>query len=238
MSGIYVSRYTRSPHIDVRRSCALKGRILSLRQDDSHLHYRSIYPPTATVYEPDDTSELLHDYFNLAVDLASLYKGWSSRDPKFSKVAPSFAGVRILRQDPWENVVSFICSTNNNISRISQMVNNLCLTWGEKLGELEGVPYHDFPSPVALTGQGVEQKLRVLGFGYRAKYIAQAAKLIVEKQPEGWLDGLRAAEYRDAHNALLELPGVGPKVADCVCLMSLDKAEAVPVDTHGSIIPT
>ncbi|KAF8242377.1 DNA glycosylase, partial [Wilcoxina mikolae CBS 423.85] len=216
-------------------SCALKGRILSLKQDTTHLHYRSIYPVTASPSCPDDddTPALIHDYFNLSVDLGKLYRIWSSRDPNFQKKAPSFAGVRMLRQDPWENVVSFICSSNNNISRISQMVNNLCLTWGPPLGTLEdGCVYHDFPEPKALTKPGVEQKLRELGFGYRAKYIANAAKMIVEERPEGWLNSLRTVPYSEAHAALLELPGVGPKVADCVALMSLDKKEAVPVDTH------
>lgn len=222
------------------RSCALKGRILSLRQDKSHLHYRSIYP--AGIARPngngDDTPALIHDYFNLSIELGELYQTWSSRDPNFQKKAASFAGVRMLRQDPWENVVSFICSSNNNISRISQMVNNLCLTWGPLLGTLDGGEgtsgvYHDFPTPIVLTKPGVEQKLRELGFGYRAKYIAKAAKMIVEERPEGWLDSLRTASYSEAHAALLELPGVGPKVADCVALMSLDKADAVPVDTHG-----
>lgn len=71
----------------------------------------------------DDTVELIRDYFNLSVNLTELYEKWSSRDPHFKKKAPSFTGIRMLRQDPWENLVSFICSSNNNISRIGQMVN-------------------------------------------------------------------------------------------------------------------
>jgi N-glycosylase/DNA lyase len=217
-------------------SCALKGRILTLRQDSSSLHYRAIFPSPPPAI--DDTPELLRDYFNLSIDLSALYKTWSSRDANFCKKAAAFAGVRILRQDPWENVVSFICSSNNNISRISQMVQNLCLTWGPRLGELpeDGTVYHDFPKPEALVQPGVEQKLRELGFGYRAKYIAAAAKMVVEQHPPGWLEGLRDVPYKEAHEKLLLLPGVGPKVADCVCLMSLDKMGAVPVDTHGLFV--
>lgn len=128
--------------------------------------------------------------------------------------------------------MSFICSTNNNIQRISQMVSNLCLHFGPHLVTLDTIPYHDFPSPSALAGPGVEKKLRDLGFGYRAKYIASAATIIANEKPEGWLNSLRDVPYREAHDALIELPGVGPKVADCVCLMSMDKTEALPVDTH------
>lgn len=180
----------------------------------------------------DDTEDLLRDYFNLSVNLESLYKHWSSVDPNFLKKSAAFSGIRILRQDPWENVVSFICSSNNNISRISQMVNNLCTHFGPHIATIDSIPYHGFPEPSALAVPGIEQRLRQLGFGYRAKYIANAAALIANEKPEGWLDSLRLVSYREAHDALLELPGVGPKVADCVCLMSLDKPGALPVDTH------
>lgn len=119
------------------------------------------------------------------------------------------------------------------ISTRYSKVENLCINFGSKIGHLNGVTYYDFPVPSALTPVDVEGKLRTLGFGYRAKYIHQTARMIVNDHPVGWLRGLRDIEYRDAHEALLQLQGVGPKVADCVCLMSLDKAEAVPVDTHG-----
>ncbi|RPA96148.1 DNA glycosylase [Choiromyces venosus 120613-1] len=212
-------------------TCALNGRILMLRQDESHLHYRVIFP-AGTVSKKDDTVELIRDYFNLDINLTKLYEGWGAADAHFLKKAVRFAGIRMLRQDPWENLVSFICSSNNNILRISQMVDKLCTTFGPKLGEVDGHTYHDFPPPGALMGDGTEQTLRELGFGYRAKYISTTARMIAQDRPVGWLDGLRKVDYRDAHEALLELSGVGPKVADCVCLMSLDKTEAVPVDTH------
>lgn len=110
------------------------------------------------------------------------------------------------------------------------------------------------PKPSALANPGVEAHLRELGFGYRAKYIYRTAVMISQEHQEGWLDSLRNPEspvlgtkphsagemlpegregYRKAHQGLLELQGVGPKVADCVCLMGLGWGEAVPVDTHG-----
>jgi len=73
-----------------------------------------------------------------------------------------------------------------------------------------------------------------LGFGYRAKYIATTARLIANEKSPDWLSNLRKVPYKEAHEELLSLSGVGPKVADCVCLMSMDKSEAVPVDTHGN----
>ncbi|XP_013386395.1 N-glycosylase/DNA lyase isoform X2 [Lingula anatina] len=177
-------------------------------------------------------SVVLKNYFQLGVNLEDLYGHWSASDPHFKAVAADFTGVRILRQDPVENLFAFICSSNNNISRISGMVENLCKTYGEKVGILDKEPYFTFPSIEALTGRQVEQTLRELGFGYRAKYISETAKYIVTNHSVEWLYSLRGKSYQDAHGELLKLCGVGAKVADCVCLMSLDKAEAIPVDTH------
>lgn len=119
-------------------SCALQGRILSLRQDSTHLYYTAIFPgitqaqltppsfvPNSTgesSLEDDDTEALVHHYLNLGPNLTGLYEQWSTADANFKKKAPKFTGVRILKQDAWEALIGFICSSNNNIIRISQMV--------------------------------------------------------------------------------------------------------------------
>lgn len=251
-------------------SCTLHGRILNLRQDSEYLHYHAIFPshdsaglltPPPSVHKsrPETTSEqdhgtltLVKHYLNLKPNLTNLYEQWASADKNFEKKAPRFTGIRILKQDAWEALIGFICSSNNNIARISQMVEKLCINYGPLVGHIDGKAYYDFPKPAALTGPDVEQHLRELGFGYRAKYIRQTAVLVEEKGHE-WLNGLRNPEspvlgaepspagnlveggregYRAAHEQLLALSGVGPKVADCVCLMGLGWGEAVPVDTH------
>lgn len=117
------------------RTCAIHGRVLSLKQDPFHLHYRVTWPdasPPSLAPPPpsgdvgglgsDDTEELLRRYFSLDLDLGALYRQWAEADPNFRRKAPAFAGVRILSQDAWEALICFICSSNNNISRISQMV--------------------------------------------------------------------------------------------------------------------
>jgi N-glycosylase/DNA lyase len=200
----------------------------------------------------DDTTELIRQYFNLKPNLSQLYDQWATADPNFRKKAPKFTGIRILQQDAWEALVGFICSSNNNISRISQMVDKLCTNYGPFISKIGDVAYHDFPQPDALIAPEVESQLRALGFGYRAKYLWKTA-CIVDERGLSWLEGLRNPErpvlggspkpagklveggrqgYRDAHEQLLELQGVGPKVADCVCLMGLGWGESVPVDTH------
>lgn len=121
------------------------------------------------------------------------------------------------------------------------------------IGYIGDEPLHDFPTAEALSAKNVEAHLRELGFGYRAKYIAETARVVAHEKPAGWLDSLKnprlaknpAAKavkkeeeeeepvtYKMAHQELLTLAGVGPKVADCVCLMGLGWAESVPVDTH------
>ncbi|KAF2863378.1 DNA glycosylase [Piedraia hortae CBS 480.64] len=226
---------------------ALYGRILILKQDADNLYFRSVPPDPV---HPYSTKDLIEHYFNLGPSLALLYKHWSSRDAHFADKAPYFSGVRILRQDPWEALIGFICSSNNNIARIGKMVSSLCFRYGEKVGEIHGEPFFDFPSPEALAKYDVEAQLRALGFGYRSKYVHATACAVVKNGGESWLRSLSnpmpatdlsneddwdpagRIGYRDAHAALLKLSGVGPKVADCVCLMGLGWGEAVPVDTH------
>ncbi|MCJ8735220.1 hypothetical protein PDJAM_G00244420 [Pangasius djambal] len=176
--------------------------------------------------------EALRDYFQLSVKLEDLYKEWSDADPHFRHIGNIFSGVRMLRQDPVECLFSFICSSNNHISRIQGMVERLCSALGTPLCKLDDTHYHDFPSIEALAESSVEARLRDLGFGYRARFLQQSAHLIMSSHGANWLHTLRNVPYLQARDALLRLPGVGPKVADCVCLMSLDKSEAVPVDTH------
>ena len=243
---------------------ALHGRILSFRQDATHLHYRAIFPsalptppptnaPSVATGEEEDTLALVRHYLNLEPNLAQLYEQWASADANFKKRAPKFTGIRILRQDPWEALIGFICSSNNNISRISGMVHNLCKHYGPLIGHIDGEAYHDFPTPEALSDPKVETHLKELGFGYRAKYIAKTARIVAEEKGLKWLEELCNPEspvfgkepkpagelleggregYRNAHEELLALHGVGPKVADCVCLMGLGWSESVPVDTH------
>ncbi|KAL2825313.1 DNA glycosylase [Aspergillus cavernicola] len=254
-------RWHKVPDNDEWR-CVLYGRLLSLKQDPSHLYYRTYISSKSDSTSTNDVGEdttlaIIKHYFNLTPNLTSLYAKWSSSDPNFRKKASQFTGIRILRQDTWEALVSFICSSNNNIARIGQMVEKICVNYGGYVASVDGRAYHDFPSPEHLAGDAdVEARLRGLGFGYRAKYIYQTAIIVAKQREEAWLNSLRNPEtpafgvssspaqgevemapegrsgYRAAHEKLLELQGVGPKVADCVCLMGLGWGEAVPVDTH------
>jgi len=157
-------------------------------------------------------------------------------------VSTYLAGARVLRQDPVECVFEFICSSNNHISRIHGMVDRLCRDFGSPLSTTDGengsvgapgLAFYAFPTLEQLS-EATEEHLRAEGFGYRAKYITGSVAHLRGKPGGGaaWLHALREAPYPDAVASLCELPGVGPKVAACVALFSLDKAQAIPVDTH------
>ncbi|ORY82000.1 DNA glycosylase [Protomyces lactucae-debilis] len=206
--------------------CALHGRIVSLTQHPTHIAYDALP-------KLEDTEALLRDYLSLQVPLSDLYETWASKDKHFEKVSASFLGVRMLRQDPLECLLSFICSTNNNIPRITMMVQALCREYGASLGTHpdDGIEYYDFPVLDALQHPSLTKELRELGFGYRAPYIAKTCSMLAALPPTH-LHDLRSRPYADVVAALQEFSGVGPKVADCVALMSLDQHAAIPVDTH------
>ena len=203
--------------------------MFTLRQTDSVLRYH-LHTPTSS---PEEDRTALMDYLRLDVNLASLYSEWAEKDPIFRVRAAGWSGVRLLKQDPLETLIAFICSSNNNVPRISLMMNRLCQRYGHPLGHHSGIDHYTLPSLETLAGEETEGELRALGFGYRAKYIHQTARLITGSYGGvEWLHSLRGRPYSEAWRELQQLPGVGGKVADCVCLMGLGKLEAVPVDTH------
>ncbi|XP_014223188.1 N-glycosylase/DNA lyase [Trichogramma pretiosum] len=179
--------------------------------------------------------EILSKYFRLDVSLKENIQKWADCDSHFKTAYDQVGPVRMLDQDIVENLFSFICSSNNNITRISGMVEKLCRIFGDKICELENQTFFDFPKIENLTSSDVESTLRKEGFGYRAGYIIKSAKKLKELGGRMWLQGLmkeNGVTYEHARENLMLLPGIGPKVADCICLMSLGHLEAIPVDTH------
>ncbi|XP_053809373.1 N-glycosylase/DNA lyase isoform X4 [Vidua macroura] len=142
----------------------LGGRVWTLRQDgdrlwytvygeeDEHEEERDECPAKAAKLNAAETDRILRDYFQLDVGLSPLYHAWGAADPLFRKVANDFPGVRVLRQDPVECLFSFICTSNNHISRITAMIERLCQAFGRRLCCLDSRPFHAFPSLSALTG--------------------------------------------------------------------------------------
>jgi N-glycosylase/DNA lyase len=170
-------------------------------------------------------SDAVHRYFRLDDDLSAIYDQLC-KDERLSEAIHLNWGLRILRQDPWECLVAFICSQNSNIPRIASMQESMANTLGEtySMGDIQR---QGFPSREALASAG-EDTLRKLALGYRAKYLVKTAEIVASGGLD--LDALREVSYDEAKAELMALPGVGAKVADCVLLFALDKLEAVPID--------
>ncbi len=134
-------------------------------------------------------------------------------------------GLRLLRQDPWETLASFICSAAANIRKITSCVEAIAEAWGDPI---DGSSRHAFPPPEAIARVG-EADLRVLGLGFRAPYLAATARRIAAGRGWSW-SSLSELPIETARTRLTSLPGVGPKIADCVLLFGLDRLEAYPVD--------
>lgn len=172
------------------------------------------------------------DFLNMGISLAGIWEVFSASDSRFAELATHLGGARVLRQDPLECLIQFLCSSNNNIQRITKMV-DFVSSLGNHLGSVGGFEFHEFPSLERLSMVS-EQELREAGFGYRAKYLTGTVKALQSKPGGGeeWLLSLRKLELEEVIDALTTLPGVGPKVAACIALFSLDQHDAIPVDTH------
>lgn len=168
---------------------------------------------------------LWHDYFDLARDYDAISRGFAGGEYLDACVAYG-RGIRILRQEAWEALCSFIISQCNNIKRIKGIVERLCAEYGEEL-ELDGRCAFAFP-PAARLAPLEAQDLSGLRCGYRAEYIISAARAVAAGALD--LDALSRMDYVGAKRALLTLNGVGEKVANCVALFGLGHMEGFPID--------
>jgi len=172
-----------------------------------------------------DFEAVWRDYFDLDLDYTQLRENLCIDD--FMRCATAYgAGIRILKQEKWEALCSFIISQNNNIPRIKKIIDVLCREFGEAINNKEK-QYYTFPSAATLAALDAEQ-LAVLRCGYRADYIIGAARAVSSGEID--LDALSRCSPEDARKALKTLRGVGDKVADCVLLFGLNMLDAFPLD--------
>jgi len=164
-------------------------------------------------------------YFRLDDDLAEIGR-CVDRDSYIHTALKQYAGLRLVRQEPWNCLVGFICSIQKNIPAIENMLQQMSSLFGVER-EFDGKAFHLFPTAEQLA-LASEIGLRKCSLGFRAKYVKATAQKIVDENFD--LNSLRQLPYLEARSKLLEFMGVGLKVADCVLLFSLDKTEAFPVD--------
>lgn len=174
-------------------------------------------------------TEIWSDYLDLKQDYSKVKTILAAKDQVMSCAICSGHGIRILRQEPWEALISFIVSQNNNIPRIKKCIEGLCERFGEPLGEYRGKQRYAFPRAEVLANL-TEEDLAPIRLGYRSKYIINTAKQVVADGGEEKLRCLRDAELQEGYDYLTSLCGVGPKVANCILLFGICKQESFPID--------
>ncbi len=192
------------------------GKVLTLKQEINEIIFEN------TTFE--EFNSIWLKYFDIDTDYEKIKLSFPKN--KFLQDAYDFCpGIRILNQDPWETLCSFIISQNNNIPRIKKIISKLCELFGEKIG-LSNSDF-SFPSAKTISSLSIED-LEPIKSGFRAKYIIDAAQKIESKKID--LDEISKLSLEEAQKLLMNINGVGPKVSMCVLLYGFHKLNAFPMD--------
>ena len=176
----------------------------------------------------DQYSAFWHGYFDLDENYRRIRERIDPvKDPFLREAADREKGIRILRQDPWEMLITFIISQNKNIPGIRRCVESLAQTCGDRKTDSRGIPYYSFPTPQQVASLS-EEALAECRLGYRCKYVKAAADAVLTEKIN--LAALKAEDDKTAIASLTGLYGVGVKVANCVSLFGLHHVDAFPID--------
>lgn len=179
----------------------------------------------------DDFENIWKHYFDLEREYTPI-KEELQKDPILKDAVDFGKGIRILNQDPFEILISFIISANNRIPMIKRAINRISEKWGEKI-EYNGNTYYAFPTIEEFSKASIEE-IEVLGVGFRAKYIKDTLDKVKESSSNEEdvfnINRIKSLCDDECHKALQNFMGVGPKVADCIMLFSMEKCSAFPVD--------
>lgn len=191
------------------------GRVITLAKSGDTL--------TVTGTDENEFHEIWEDYFDLSFDYGAVRNALSQLHPTMKEAAAFAPGIRILRQDPWEALCSFIISQNNNIPRIKLIIERLCSEFGEPIGG----GFFSFPTAQRLAALTPEE-LAPIRAGFRSRYIIDAAQKTAGGEVS--LSALRTAPLENAREELMKITGVGIKVANCTLLYGLHRLDCFPLD--------
>ena len=189
--------------------------VVRLTQEDGRFEFTAF---------PDDRS-CNKKIFRLSDDIRIIFSE-ISRDPLIHRLIKAYPGLRLMRQEPHQCLFSFVCASNTNIPMIRRMLHALTRKFGRPV-KVDGILFFTFPSAADINTAGIDE-LRACGLGYRAKAIKAAADAVTSGRLD--LDALKRKSYEESKNELLQIYGVGNKIADCVLLFSLEKLDAFPID--------
>lgn len=165
------------------------------------------------------------DFFRKKDNIEEIIKS-ISKDSITKKAVKQYLGLRILEQDPFQCLISFIVSSNSNIQKIKTSLENISKKFGDKV-EFENQEFFLFPEPKKLANATINE-IKNCGVGYRARFIKEAAKITAHKKID--FEYLKKSNYQNAKEEICQIPGIGNKVADCILLFSLNKLESFPLD--------
>ena len=201
----------------------VNGHLIKVRQSGDGIEFRS-----------SGAEEFLkrhvESFFRLDQDIKPIQDALRRVDTNLARLVDRHGGMRILRQDPWVTLVAYICSARRDVRGIGKAVDKVASLFSTELS-LDGVLLKPVPTPEQLAGVGQHDLNRLkLGFGYIPGLLLEIAGDVADGRLD--LDALSRYPYPEARNRLMRYHHIGQKIADCVCLFSLDKAEAFPVDRH------
>ena len=175
----------------------------------------------------EDFENIWFDYFDLGRNYGEIKNQLKVMDEYLEKATEFGQGIRILQQDGWEMLISFIISANNRIPMIQRAINNLSERYGKFIGEYRGKKYYAFPTPEELSKVSVED-IRACQTGFRDKYIESVVDYVNENNED--VLSYRKLDTSECIKELVKFNGVGPKVADCIALFGMQKYDTFPVD--------
>ncbi|PLW80238.1 8-oxoguanine DNA glycosylase [Candidatus Woesearchaeota archaeon] len=215
-------------NLEYTLECGQFFRYKKVRDDDLYLvNYRDILflvrqEGKLLRYSKNVDETFVKRFFRLDDDMEEIYAVISS-DDFLKKAIEKYKGLRLIRQDPWECMVSYICSSASNIPKIQMNIENLSQFFGRPIACKEFSSY-SFPDVKSISNfENIQQSKT----GYRARYIHEVNDIVSEE----YFNHLKKLDYDKSKSELVKLPGIGEKIADCICLFSLNHLEAFPIDT-------
>ena len=196
-----------------------KGKVINVSREND-----TVYIKNSSL---KDFNDIWKDYFDLNTDYTKIKNILKNMDEHLEKATEFGWGIRILRQDPWEMIISFIISSNNRIPMIQRAIGNLSRQYGTYIGQYNGVDYYDFPTPEQLNKASIED-IRACSTGFRDKYIKSTTEAVINNNDDVYKYNSLSTE--ECRKELKKFNGIGPKVCDCIALFGMQKYDTFPVD--------
>ncbi|MGL5712846.1 MAG: DNA-3-methyladenine glycosylase family protein [Paraclostridium sp.] len=196
-----------------------KGKVINVSREKDKIYIKNS--------NLEDFNNIWKYYFDLETNYTEIKDKLKVMDEHLQKATEFGWGIRILRQDPWEMIISFIISSNNRIPMIKRAIANLSRKYGTYIGKYNGVDYYDFPTPEQLSKASIEE-IRACSTGFRDKYIKSTTEDVLNNNDDVYSYSNLSTEA--CRRELMKFNGIGPKVCDCIALFGMQKYDTFPVD--------